>query len=353
MDIKDYIAGPEISVLDAMQAINHNARGIIYICDGDILLGVITDGNIRRHILSNGDLNISVDKIMNGSPKFIKQSDDVDCYSYMKENNITSVPIVNDEFSIITIKFLNAETVYKSSNLNIPVVIMAGGKGTRLSPYTDVLPKPLIPIGNETITELIISRFKKFGGNDFNMIVNYKRNLIKAFFAEAEKTYNIKFTDEEKFLGTAGGLKLIEYDYNSTFFLTNCDILVEADYADILSYHNANQNIITVVCAAKKVEIPYGTIDVNDNGNIIRLNEKPSFSFMANTGFYVVEPKFMKYLPEDTFVHITEIIEKCIDGGEKVGMYPISESSWFDMGQLEELERMRKYLQKKEMTKFD
>ena len=264
----------------------------------------------------------------------------------MKANNITSVPIVNDRFNIITIKFLNAETAYKSSDLHIPVVIMAGGKGTRLSPYTDVLPKPLIPIGNETITELIMSRFKKFGCSEFNMIVNYKRNLIKAFFSEADKLYNVRFTDEEKFLGTAGGLKLIENNYKSTFFLTNCDILIEADYADILSYHRVNKNILTVVCAAKKVEIPYGTVEINKDGNIVKLNEKPTFSFMANTGFYVVEPKFIQYITENTFVHITDIIEKCINMGERIGMYPVSENAWFDMGQKNELERMKRYIEK-------
>ncbi|WP_428260209.1 sugar phosphate nucleotidyltransferase [Gallibacter sp. Marseille-QA0791] len=346
MDIKEYIASPEISVLDAMQAINSNARGVIYICDDNRLLGVVTDGNIRRHILSNGALDINISEIMNTTPKVIKQSDDVDCYRYMEENNITSVPIVNSKGNVITIKFLNAETAYRSSDLHIPVVIMAGGKGTRLSPYTDVLPKPLIPVGNETITELIISRFQKFGCNEFNMIVNYKRNLIKAFFSEADKSSNIKFTDEENFLGTAGGLKLIESDYKSTFFLTNCDILVEADYGDILEYHKINKNILTMVCAAKKVEIPYGTIELNSEGNIVKLEEKPSFSFMANTGFYVIEPEFIKYIPENTFVHITEIIEKCIDMGERIGMYPISENAWFDMGQMGELERMKRYLEK-------
>lgn len=349
MDIRDYIANPYMSILDAMEEINRNARGIIYICDDDTLLGVVTDGNIRRYILKNGDLNMPVTEIMNKSPKYIKQSDNLDCYAFMRENNITSVPITNDRLSIITIKFLNAETVYKSNNLKVPVIIMAGGKGTRLNPYTEVLPKPLIPVSNETITELIMERFKKFGCSKFNMIVNYKRNLIKAFFAENERAYDIVFTDEDKFLGTAGGLKLIENDYDSTFFLTNCDILVEADYADILNYHKTHKNIITVVCAAKKVEIQYGTVEVSDKGNITKLNEKPSLSFMANTGFYVVEPDFIKYIPEVTFVHITEVIEKCISSGERVGMYPVSENAWFDMGQLEELNRMRKYIEKKEM----
>ncbi len=352
MYIKDYIADGNISVLESMRLINANSRGIIYICEGIKLQGVVTDGNIRRHILKNGNLDDEIKTIMNTEPKFIKNGDNTDAFEYMKANSITSVPIVNSKHEIIAIKFLNAKSAYRSENLDVPVVIMAGGKGTRLQPYTDVLPKPLIPIYDETITELIMSRFNEFGCSQFKMIVNYKKQLIKAFFSEVDKPYDVTFLEEQEFLGTAGGLKLLDGCYDSTFFLTNCDVLVEADYSNILKYHKENKSIITMVCAAKKVSIPYGTVHVNGNGNVERLDEKPNFSFLANTGVYVIEPRFLEYIPDNTFIHITEVIEACMKAGETIGMYPISENAWFDMGQMNELERMRKHIERKEATRF-
>jgi NDP-sugar pyrophosphorylase family protein len=225
--------------------------------------------------------------------------------------------------------------------MNVPVVIMAGGKGTRLYPYTQILPKPLIPIGEKTITELIMDHFEAFGCKHFDMIVNYKKNFIKSFFIDNEQKRNVDFIEEPQYLGTGGGLKLLEGKYEASFFVTNCDIIVEEDYSEIMKYHKSENNVITIVSAMKNVTIPYGTIEVSDTGQVIKLNEKPNFSFLTNTGFYVLEPHFLDMIPHNTFIHITDVIQRCINMGEKVGVYPISENAWMDMGQLEELEKMR------------
>ena len=223
-------------------------------------------------------------------------------------------------------------------------VIMAGGKGARLYPYTQILPKPLIPIGEKTITEHIMDRFSEYGCTHFDMIINYKKNFIKSYFLDNEISRDVVFIEEKKFMGTGGGLKLLEGRYASTFFMSNCDILIEADYGEIVRFHRENKNLATMVCAMKHVTIPYGTVEVSSEGRAQRLKEKPELSFITNTGFYVLEPAFLEGIPADTFIHITDIMQKYIDGGKQIGVYPIAEERWLDMGQMDELERMKKRL---------
>ncbi|MEA5143330.1 MAG: sugar phosphate nucleotidyltransferase [Oscillibacter sp.] len=346
MKFDNLIVPPETTILSAMNTININGKGIVYVCRGDgTLAGAVTDGNIRRYIISGGELTADIMKAANVTPRFLQLDSPEEPDAFMKANRITSVPIVDGEGKVRSISFLHASRVYKNDKLNVPVVIMAGGKGTRLLPYTQILPKPLIPVGEKTITEMIMERFEQFGCHAFRMIVNYKKNLIKAFFADSDTGHDISFTDETQFMGTGGGLGLLKGLYDSTFFMTNCDIILDDDYGDILRYHREHRNIITVVCAMKKVVIPYGTIEISDAGQALKLTEKPTFSFMTNTGFYVIEPAFLDCIPSDTRIDITDLIQLCIDRGENVGVYPVSENAWMDMGRLDELEKMRKRLE--------
>ncbi|GAA4654146.1 nucleotidyltransferase family protein [Anaerocolumna aminovalerica] len=344
MNLKDFVVSEDNSVIEVMKAIDKNAKGIAFICENEKLLAVVTDGDIRRYILKNGDLKGAIRNIANYAPKYIYNDVTIDSKALMKEYSITALPIVNKRMKLLSIRFLYDNRNIKNADLNVPVVIMAGGKGTRLYPYTQILPKPLIPIGEKTITELIMDHFEVFGCKHFDMIVNYKKNFIKSFFIDNEHKRDVDFIEETQFLGTGGGLKLLEGRYEDSFFVTNCDILIEEDYSDIMNYHKNEKNIITVVSAMKHVTIPYGTIEVSESGQMVKLNEKPGFSFLTNTGFYVVEPRFLNLIPNDTFIHITDLIQNCINQGEKVGIYPISEHAWMDMGQLEELEKMRERL---------
>lgn len=344
MNLMDFIVSEENSVLEVMKAIDHNAKGIAFICKNERLLAVVTDGDIRRYILKKGSLDSPIKGIANYTPLYVTNEETVDYTAYMKNHVITALPVVNKKKKILTIRFLYNTVSLKNTNMNVPVVIMAGGKGTRLYPYTQILPKPLIPIGEKTITEIIMDHFEAFGCRHFDMIVNYKKNFIKSFFIDNETIRDIDFIEESDFYGTGGGLKLLEGRYQDSFFVTNCDIIIEEDYSDIMKHHKAENNIITIVSAMKNTTIPYGTIEVAEGGQVIKMKEKPSFSFLTNTGLYVLEPRFLELIPKDSFIHITDVIQKCIDMGEKVGMYPISEHAWMDMGQMEELEKMRERL---------
>lgn len=345
MELTQYLIGVNSTVVDALKIINENSRGIVYVSDNKgVLQGSVTDGDVRRHIINEGNTNDRITTIMNKNPICCNLGQRTYAKDIMAQKQVGSIPIVNGEKKIIDIVFVDEERRIKKQQLNVPVVIMAGGKGTRLYPYTQILPKPLIPIGEKTITEHIISRFQEYGCNHFDMIVNYKKNFIKSYFQDNENAYDVNFIDETEFLGTGGGLKLIEGKYDATFFMTNCDILIEEDYAKILEYHQNKHNIITMVCAEKNMVIPYGTVEVSDDGKVSALKEKPSLSFITNTGFYVIEPEFLDVIPENKFIHITDVIQSCIDTGKDVGVYTIPEDKWLDMGQMEEMEKMKKKL---------
>lgn len=258
----------------------------------------------------------------------------------MYQYGLRAMLVLNGKGQLLSIQFQDRTIARPIRPLRLPVLVMVGGKGTRPYPYTQVLPKPLIPIGDYTITEHILQHFKTYGCDDFTMIVNYKRNLIKAYFSDSELEWNVSFVDEDAPLGTGGGLKLLEGQLKGTFFMTNCDILVEADYSAIYDYHKTSGNLVTMVCAMKKVTIPYGTVEVTDQSQITSMREKPTYSFLTNTGFYLLEPDIFRYIPDNTFIHITDIIQSCINDGRRVGVYPISEAQWSDMGQIAEMQKM-------------
>jgi len=337
-----------ISIKDAIKQLDVTAKKILFIVNNNNqLIGTLTDGDVRRWILKNGSFNEPVSKIMNRNPIFLNINNKDNAKKNIEEKNIDALPIVNDKNVIVDIIFRNELFNYQVSYYNeisTPVVIMAGGKGTRLQPYTKILPKPLIPIGDTSITERIINRFVKFGIKEFYMTVNYKKNMIKAYFEELEKNYKLHYVEETNFLGTAGSLYLLNETINETFIVTNCDILVEADYLDILNYHKKNKNYITMVTSLKNYEIPYGVIKLADNGDVKQTIEKPEYSFLINAGFYVLEPEVLDDIPKNTFFHITDLINKYLGEGKKVGTYPITENAWLDMGEFKEMKRMEEML---------
>lgn len=344
MEILDYLITLNATVLETMEQINRNTKGIVYVTENEILQGAITDGDIRRYILAGGKLNNTIDRIINTHVKYLLMDEETKAEKVMNEFKIRSVPILNYQHEIVKIYFKDEIVAKLKECLSVPVVIMAGGKGTRLHPYTKILPKPLIPVGEKTITEHIMEKFQEYGCHQFDMIINYKKNLLRAYFDDSNLGTEMNFIEEKEFLGTGGGLKLLQNRYESSFFMTNCDVLVDEDYAKIMKYHRRNSNIVTMVCAEKNVMIPYGTIKLTQAGKVQRLKEKPELSFIVNTGVYVLEPEFIDEIPENTFVHITDIIQKCINERRNVGAYIVNEEQWLDMGQLEELERMKQKL---------
>lgn len=344
MDIESLFITEERSVLEAMKQIDATAKQILLVTENNKLKAIITDGDIRRHLLRGGKLEDKVKAIANYNPRFIYEKDKANSRELMKDWSLLSLPVINEKLEIQSVIFLNDYEIGRNHSVSAPVVIMAGGLGTRLHPYTKILPKPLIPIGEIPITEHIINHFMEHKCNEFHLIVNHKKNMIKAYFGEVDKDYDIEFHDEKIPLGTGGGLSMLKGKVETTFFLTNCDVLIRANYKEIYDYHKQNGNLITIVAAYKHLTIPYGIINMDSDGGIAKMIEKPEYSFLTNTGFYVVEPDVVNKLEDNRAIGFPDIIEQQKALGEKIGVFPVSEKCWLDMGQLEELEEMRKEL---------
>jgi len=346
MGINEILIDEEMALLEVMKKMDKVAKKILFVANEGKLLASLTDGDIRRGILRNGNLDLKVKEIANYSPKFLNESDNQRAKQYMKENQIEVMPIVDEKKQILTVISLNDDEAIttQSELIDLPVVIMAGGFGTRLYPYTKILPKPLIPIGDLPIIEHIINRFYAKGCRDFYLIVNYKKKMIKAYFNELEKDYNITFIDEEKPLGTGGGIGLCRNKINRPFILTNCDVLIDGDFSKICQFHKEKKSVITMICSLNQFRIPYGVIEMGEDGNLDSMQEKPTIPFLINTGCYVVDPEVMDYMGTDKKVDFPVIIQQCKKLNQNVKIYPISEDSWLDMGELDELEKMKQKL---------
>ena len=334
------------SVREAIQILDNELQKFVCIVDeNNILEGLFTQGDMRKYLLNNGDISATVTNAMNTNPVVFYSREEAINETVKKYRVV--YPII-DKYGHLIDYYLSGEHPYRAIESkplsNVPLVIMAGGKGTRLYPYTKVLPKALIPIGDLTISERIIKQFTDWGCQDIYMILNYKGGMIKAYYEELEKDYHIHFIEESKFLGTGGGLYLLKDKINATFILSNCDILVDADYDCIVKTHLAKKNVLTFVAAVKDLIIPYGVLTTAADGRITSMQEKPELSFLTNTGLYVIEPRVIDELPKDKFIHITDIAQKYLNANEKVGCFPVSEKSWLDMGQLNEMDAMLKEL---------
>ena len=343
MDYKALCIHADKSIRDALGQLNETAKKILFILDGENrLTSALTDGDVRRYLLSGGTVEDRVTLAGNHHPKTAKTMEEA--RALMDARSYVAVPVVDDAGYIVNIAMSEAISTAPVPQLELPVVIMAGGKGTRLEPYTKILPKPLIPVGDLPIMEHIMQRFLPYGCTEFHGIVNYKKQLIKAYFSENEQQYTTIWYDEDKPLGTGGGLSLLKGKLDKTFFLTNCDVLILADYADLLRFHRESGSAVTMVCARKKVTIPYGVIETDPTHAITAMREKPEFSFLTNTGMYVVEPEVLDDIADGVAIGFPDIIAAQRAKGRKVSAYTVSEDDWLDMGQMEELKRMEEKL---------
>ena len=327
-----------LTVRDAMKEIDNVTPKIVFLVVGEKLAASLTDGDVRRFLLKGGQLTDPALDAANHHP--LTAANRQEAEELYHRRNYVAIPIVRQNGEIVDI-YLGEDNSEQFEALSIPVVMNAGGRGTRLEPYTKILPKPLIPVGELPIAEHIMRRFEAFGCCQFSIIVNYKKELIKAYFADSEQKYDITWYDEETPLGTGGGLCYLKGKLNGTFFFTNCDNLLLSNYASILRFHRESHNVITMICAYKNFVIPYGVVHMGLDGAIESMQEKPELSYLTNTGIYLVEPEVLEDIEDGVSVGFPDILAKQLAKGRKVAVYPVSENEWLDMGQLEELERMR------------
>lgn len=333
-----------ISIKIALKKLSSiGSKCLIIINNKKRLLGTLSDGDLRRSIINGKDLNSSIKQLYNSSPIYLnKKNYNI---SHVKKifinKKIDIIPIVDENHNVVDV--LTWSKIFKRNinslnKLNNTVVIMAGGKGTRLEPFTKILPKPLIPIQDKPIIEHIIEKFCKHKIKDFYLTINYKSRILKAFYEELKPSYNIDFINEKKPLGTASSLKFIS-KFKKPVFVTNCDILLKADYHDIYQHHMQFKNDITLVVSAKDFTMPYGSCILNKSGSLASISEKPTFNFLVNTGFYIINPNCAKLIPKNKYYDFTNLISDLIIKEKRIGIYPVDDGSWLDFGHWSEFHK--------------
>ena len=340
MNIVKSIIDPKSTLKQALQQMSQAGKKCLIVVQNDKFLGTLSDGDIRKALLANTDMGSNIEKAFNKKAYYVyKNNFDKDQIKkvFLKEK-YDLIPILNEDNSVSQI--IGWDEVFakkqKNKELDIPVVIMAGGKGTRLKPFTNVLPKTLIPINGRTVIELITESFTNSGVKEFFISINFKGKILKAFFEELEPSFSVNFLEEKKPLGTGGALHKLSNKIKSTFFVTNCDVIFDIDHSDLLKFHREHKCDLTLVASAKEIEIPYGACEINEDGYLKKISEKPKLDYLVNTGLYVLEPSSLDYIPKNRFFHITDLIEEMGKDKKKIGVFPIDDNAWVDIGQWEE-----------------
>lgn len=340
--IKQICIDIKASVLSALKQMDTSHRKLLIVTEGDLYRSVLSIGDIQRAIIKGVSMDSPIETILRPVTKAASvHQDRVEIERYVREHKNEFMPIIDDDNKLVDVVFWDelykTEIHHRTADFDLPVVIMAGGQGTRLRPLTNVLPKPLIPIGEQTMMEDIMDRFVECGCQTFYVSVNYMADFIRHYFDNFSKhNYNIEFFQEDKPLGTAGSLHLLKGKISDTFFVSNCDSILDEDYGEILHYHRDNNNEITVVSAVKSLYIPYGTLETGEDGLLKSVHEKPELTFKINTGMYILEPHLLKEIPSDRVYHITYLIDKLVRENRRVGVFPVNEGSWTDIGNWDE-----------------
>jgi len=348
--LKKILISKDFTIKDAMRFMSMNGQKEVFIIDEcDKLFGVLSDGDIRKWILNDGDLEGSVTQACNCSPKvLIQEADQETAKKMMIEYGIESVPVLTCDNKIEEVFLWNevfsGKKPQKRPTVNTSVVIMAGGKGTRLDPFTKILPKPLIPIGEKPIIEIIMDKFLEHGVSVFYLSIFHKARMIRSYFEETDGKYNIEFVEEKKSLGTIGGLGLLKKKLKQDIIVTNCDVIIDTDYAELLEFHQDKKNDLTLVASMRHFKIPYGVCELGSGGTLKKIKEKPEYDLLVNTGMYVISPRVVDIIPKDRSYTIIDLINDMKNKGLSVGVFPISEKSWIDVGQWEEYHKSIKLL---------
>ena len=336
---------PATSLLEAMKLMDEIRAKTLFVLNNQHFEGIITLGDIQRAIINSIALKEPVNQILDKNKIYCSQLEGDDSIKEkMRKMRAEMMPILDDNKELVDVWFW--EDLFKNADLpqrekiNLPVVIMAGGKGTRLKPITNVIPKPLVPIGDKTILETILDQFEEIGCHKFYISVNYKADDMRYYLDQLEHKYDIEFFQEHKPLGTIGSVSLLKGKIATPFFVSNCDSINEQDYRDVYDYHVENHNDLTIVTMVKSFKIPYGVIETGEDGLMVSLSEKPELTYQVNTGVYILNPSCIEEIPEDEFFHITHLMEKIKARGGRVGCFPVSEHAWKDMGEWSEYLKM-------------
>lgn len=341
------------SLIHALKQMDAEHIKTLLVFSKDQFVSILTIGDIQRAIIKHVSTDSSISNIINEVKKdkdYASLSDSIDKIREMMFSiRAECMPIIDSEGYLASLYlwsdfFEELPPPPERDKIDLPVVIMAGGKGSRLKPITNVIPKPLIPVGEKTILEVIMDQFEEIGCSKFFMSVNYKADMMKYYLSQLPHHYDIEFFQEEKPLGTIGSVSLLKGKISTPFFVSNCDSINEQDYRDVWDYHVKNCNDMTIVTMVKSFKIPYGVIETGSDGLMTSLKEKPEQTYQVNTGVYVLNPELIEEIPQGEFFHITQLMNGVRNRGGRVGCFPVSEQSWKDMGEWPEYLKMIKVI---------
>lgn len=332
--MQKYIISHTATIKDALVALNEitsDAQSLLVIDDSQRLVGTLTDGDIRRGLISGAGLSDAVSTIMHKDFKYVLESEfDVAHLKTFRDKHVLFIPILDTEFHIVQVVNLKK---YKS-HLPIDAVLMAGGKGERLRPLTEKTPKPLLKVGDKCIIDHNVDRLISYGINHVNVTVNYLGEQLEEHYAEPRNGVQVRTFREPKFLGTIGSIKFVDTFYNDTVLVMNSDLFTNIDYEDFFLHFKANNAEMSVAAVPYNVSIPYGILDL-EGRNIKGLLEKPKYNYYANAGIYLIKKSALAEIPEDEFFNATDLIEKLIAQGKSVIRYPLN-GTWIDIGNPQE-----------------
>jgi dTDP-glucose pyrophosphorylase len=339
-DIEKVKIDPSSTIGNALRVIDSGAVKIALVVDiNDKLLGTLSDGDIRRGLLRKKNLNDNIKDVFSKNPITAKKgSSKQDLLQLCSINQIGQVPIIDDNQNIIDLFVIDEELSKKQLENN--VVLMVGGLGKRLRPLTEDIPKPMLYIGGKPILQTIVKSFVDNGFSNITMCLGYKSNVIKNYFKDgSDFGANIDYIVEEKRMGTAGALTLLNKRFNKPFFVMNGDLLTNVDYERMLHFHELHSSKATMCVREYDLEVPYGVVNV-DNEVIVSIEEKPVHSFFVNAGVYLLEPDCIKLIPSDEFHDMPSLFEKLILENQKTVSFPIKEY-WIDIGKMSDYERAK------------
>lgn len=301
----------------------------------DTLIGALTDGDIRRGLIKNIGIDNPINKIIQPEPKFItKGENNLQKIIAYREANFKIIPVVDENRVIVNV--INFRTI--RSYLPIDAVIMAGGRGKRLQPFTDTTPKPLLKVGNKAIMEHNLDRLIMFGIDDFWVSVKYLGEQIEAYFGDGhERNINIEYVWEDQPLGTIGAVSKINNFTHDYILVTNSDLLTNLDYEHFFQEFLAQDADLAVLTIPYTVSIPYAVLETK-NGEVVSFKEKPTYTYFSNGGVYLMKKKMLDFIPLDTFFDATDFMEAIIKNGLKVISYPLN-GYWLDIGKHEDFEK--------------
>lgn len=326
------------TIQEALEVINTGAIRIAIVIDEQKrVIGTITDGDIRRGLLKNANLNSSIEDLYFRSPTLANINDSKE--SIIRKalsKKLYQIPIIDDKGRLVDIEDL--ATLLKINKKRNKVVLMAGGLGTRLRPLTENKPKPLLNVGNKPILETIIENFAKHGFVNIIISVNYKSDMIKDYFGDGSRFgVKIDYIEETKRLGTAGALSLMKDKPQEPFFVMNADLLTNVNFSHLLDFHSFENATATMCVREYDFQVPYGVIKTNE-GKITSIVEKPIQKFFVNAGIYVLSPHVFNEIPDNEFYDMPTVFNTLIKKEKTTISFPIHEY-WLDIGKMDDFEQ--------------